>query len=109
MISDALRCIFVHIPKTGGSSIEDVLWPEERSPEDLWMGFVDDYHNKYQTGGLQHLLARQIRHLIQTRREKVFAERDDSLTRQIPRPVAERVRDLPLSYRLSRGIPLVFR
>lgn len=25
------------------------------------MGFVDQYHNKYQTGGLQHLLARQIR------------------------------------------------
>jgi hypothetical protein len=25
------------------------------------MGFVDQYHNKYQTGGLQHLLATQIR------------------------------------------------
>ncbi len=25
------------------------------------MGFVDKYHNKYQTGGLQHLLAKQIR------------------------------------------------
>lgn len=25
------------------------------------MGFVDPYHNKYQTGGLQHLLGRQIR------------------------------------------------
>lgn len=25
------------------------------------MGFVDEYHNKYQTGGLQHLLAGQIR------------------------------------------------
>jgi len=25
------------------------------------MGFIDDYRNKYQTGGLQHLLARQIR------------------------------------------------
>ena len=25
------------------------------------MGFVDRFHNKYQTGGLQHLLARQIR------------------------------------------------
>jgi predicted phosphoadenosine phosphosulfate sulfurtransferase len=25
------------------------------------MGFVDPLHNKYQTGGLQHLLARQIR------------------------------------------------
>lgn len=25
------------------------------------MGFVDKYHNKYQTGGLQHLLAHQVR------------------------------------------------
>ncbi len=24
------------------------------------MGFIDPYHNKYQTGGLQHLLASQI-------------------------------------------------
>ncbi len=25
------------------------------------MGFVDGFHNKYQTGGLQHLLAKQVR------------------------------------------------
>lgn len=42
-------------------SIEAVIWPGERSVEDLWMGFVSEYHNKYQTGGLQHLLAAQIR------------------------------------------------
>ena len=109
MISDALRCIFVHIPKTGGSSIEDVLWPEERSPEDLWMGFVDDYHNKYQTGGLQHLLARQIRHLIQTRREKVFAERDDSLTRQIPPPCRRAGTGLAIVLPTFAWYSLVFR
>ena len=40
-----------------------MIWPspELRSVDDLWMGFVDKYHNKYQTGGLQHLLAKQIR------------------------------------------------
>lgn len=61
MISHRHQCIFVHIPKCGGSSVEEILWPEPRHVHDLWMGFLDRYHNKYQTGGLQHLLARQIR------------------------------------------------
>ena len=61
MISRFHKCIFVHIPKCGGTSIEDVIWPEPRSTSDLWMGFISKYRNKYQTGGLQHLLAMQIR------------------------------------------------
>jgi hypothetical protein len=62
MISHPHRCIFVHIPKCGGSSIEDIIWPiAERTEANLWMGFVRPMHNKLQTGGLQHLLARQIR------------------------------------------------
>jgi hypothetical protein len=64
MISTEHRCIFVHIPRCGGTTVESILWPGERDEADLWMGFVSEYHNKYQTGGLQHLLASQIRQEI---------------------------------------------
>lgn len=60
MISHKYKCIFVHIPKCGGTSIEDVIWPGPRTVQDLWKGQVDDV-NKYQTGGMQHLFARHIR------------------------------------------------
>ena len=64
MISHRYRCIFVHIPKCGGTSIEDVIWPGQRSEADLWMGFTSRFENRYQTGGLQHLLARHIRDAV---------------------------------------------
>jgi hypothetical protein len=67
VISHVHRCIFVHVPKTGGVSVEDVIWPGERDESQLWMGFVSEHSNKYQTGGLQHLLARQIREEVGAR------------------------------------------
>lgn len=62
MISHKHKCIFIHIPKTAGTSVEDVIWPlnEERTESNLWMGFINTYGNKYQSGGLQHLKALQI-------------------------------------------------
>ena len=69
MISDRYQLIFVHIPKCGGTSFESIIWDDsERTEENLWMGIVDKYHNKYQTGGLQHLKSLQIRHCIGRRK-----------------------------------------
>lgn len=71
MISYELKCIFIHIPKCGGSSIERTLWPrpEDRNEANLYWGFISKYRNKYQTGGLQHLLASQVREEVG---EKIF-------------------------------------
>ena len=61
MISDRHKCIFVHIPKNGGASIEELIWDiSERTEENLWLGFTKPHRNKYQTGGLQHLFAKYI-------------------------------------------------
>ena len=66
MISHQHKCIFIHIPKTAGTSVENLIWPEidQRTADDLWMGFTNDFGNQYQTGGLQHLKASQIREVV---------------------------------------------
>ena len=55
------KLIFIHIPRTAGSTIENFLWKQEdeikRTNRNLWMGFISKYGNEFQTGGLQHLTA----------------------------------------------------
>ena len=69
MISHVHRCIFVHIPKTGGTSIEDAIWGTDhtlRTSDMLWMGGDDPHYKPYVQGfgPLQHLRATDIETLV---------------------------------------------
>ncbi|MFK8163511.1 MAG: sulfotransferase family 2 domain-containing protein [Lewinella sp.] len=63
MLSHHHRCIFVHIPKNGGTSIESIVWPDHEAytTENLWSASVPDPSNRYHSDGLQHLCAKDIK------------------------------------------------
>jgi hypothetical protein len=62
MLSHHHRCIFVHIPKNGGTSIEQIIWPEPAAytTANLWSDSTPDPANLYHTDGLQHLFAQDV-------------------------------------------------
>ena len=64
MIFFKQKVIFIHVPRCGGTSIEQNLWKKEfgdyfsfkeNDEKHLLQGFIDKYRNKYQSDGLQHL------------------------------------------------------
>ena len=76
MIFFKSKIIFIHIPRTGGSTIENFLWKYEgqniRSEKNLWMGFTSKYSNQFQTGGLQHLTAEYVREVYPKEMDAFF-------------------------------------
>lgn len=70
MIFFKQKVIFIHLPRCGGTSIEQNLWRKEfgryfsfneTNEKNLLQGFIDKYSNQYQSDGLQHLTANNIK------------------------------------------------
>ena len=81
MIFFKKKIIFVHIPRSGGTSIEKNLWRSEfnqdftfkmNDEKHLLQGFVDRYRNKYQSDGLQHLTLDNIKKIYLNESKNFF-------------------------------------
>ncbi|MBD1141279.1 sulfotransferase family 2 domain-containing protein [Pelagibacterales bacterium SAG-MED39] len=82
MIFFKQKIIFVHVPRCGGTSIEQNLWKKEfgeffsfknSDEKHLLQGFVDKYTNKYQSDGLQHLTTKNITKIYPKEMESFFS------------------------------------
>lgn len=76
MISYEHKCIFIHIPRTGGTSIEDLIWPDRHSWNAqqralflLWSELKPI--SKEPHFGLRHLFAKDIKKEVD---DKVFTK-----------------------------------
>lgn len=81
MIFFKKKIIFVHIPRCGGTTIEKNLWKNEFNSDfnfdksdkkHLLQGFVDQYRNKYQLDGLQHLTFHNIKKIYPEESKNFF-------------------------------------
>lgn len=58
MISHKHKCIFIHIPKTGGSTIEKIFHPQKKDRNER--NLYGQHANSPLEGGLQHLTSTKI-------------------------------------------------
>ena len=81
MIFFKKKIIFVHIPRSGGTTIEKTLWRSEFNSDfsfdmddekHLLQGFINKYRNKYQSDGLQHLTINNIEKIYPLESKQFF-------------------------------------